>query len=104
MENLAQRHTLFEVTFKECELPASMCEALIVVLPKPEKDKLKCGSYRPISLLNSDVKVLLKCLAIRLKKVIFHLVHPDQTGFMPGKSTYDNIRRLYLHTYQEAID
>lgn len=31
-------------------LPDSMNEALIVVLPKPVKDKLLCGSYRPISL------------------------------------------------------
>lgn len=77
---------------------------MIVVLPEPEKDQLKCGSYRPISLLNSDVKVLAKRLAIRLQKVIFRLLHPDQTEFMPGKSTHNIILHLYLHIYKVAID
>lgn len=92
--------TLFGVAFKEGELPASMCKALIVVLPKPEKDKLLCGSYHLISLLNSEMKALAKLLAIRLQKVI----HPDQTGFMPGNSTYNNIDHLYLHIQKAATD
>ena len=100
-EELAQKlHSLFGQALQEGELPSSMCEALIVVLPKPDKDKLLCGSYRPISLLNSDVKVLAKVLALRLQKVILHLIHRDQAGFMPGRSTYDNIRRLYLHIHR----
>lgn len=71
---LAQKlHSLFGQALEDVELPASMCEALIVVLPKPEKDKLLCGSYCPISLLNSDVKVLAKLLATRLQTLFFNL-------------------------------
>lgn len=81
-----------------------MCEALIAVLPKPERDRLQCGFYLPISLLNSDVKVLAKLLAKPLQKVVLQLVHSDQTGFMPGKSTYNNISRLYLHIYKVATE
>lgn len=51
------------------KLPSSMAEATIIVLHK-EKDPLDTSSYRPISLLCSDVKILAKVLATRLKKSI----------------------------------
>lgn len=47
-------------TLKEETLPASMAEAIIVVVPKPGKDPELCTSYRPISLLNADAKILTK--------------------------------------------
>lgn len=51
-------------------------------------------SYRPISLLCSDVKILAKALAARLNKIISKLIHTDQTGF---RSTSTNTRRVYLN-------
>lgn len=71
--------------------------ASIMVLLKPGKDRLYPESYSPISLLNSDVKILAKVLANSLSKVLQQLVHPDQSGFIPTKLTANNIRRLYLN-------
>lgn len=51
-------------------LPDSMQEAIIVVIPKPGKDKLLPDSYQPISLLNLDVKLLAWILTNSLSKVI----------------------------------
>lgn len=48
-------------------------------------------SYRPISLLNRDYKILAQILAKRLNMVISN-IHNDQTGFIPGISTSINIR------------
>ncbi|CAJ0958213.1 unnamed protein product [Ranitomeya imitator] len=78
-------------------LPASMREAIIVVIPKEGKDPTQPDSYRPISLLTTDVKLLAKVFAMRLTSVISGLVHSDQSGFMPDRSTAINLRRLYMN-------
>lgn len=83
--------------FETSELPASMCEATIVLIPKPGKDPHLPESYRPISLLKVDVKILDKVLAIRLNKVILSLIHGDQAGFMPRRNTSFNHRRLFIN-------
>lgn len=69
-------------SFKNDCLPDSMGEAVVVVLPKPGKDPQQ--PYRPISLLNSDVKLLAQVLASRLVKVISRLVYVAQSGFIPA--------------------
>lgn len=77
-------------------LPDSLSEANIILILKPDKDPLDCGSYRPISLLNVDYKLLTKILAMRLNKFISSIIHPDQAGFIPGRSTSDNLRRVQV--------
>lgn len=74
-----------------------MLDAYMVLLLKPGKDPLDCSSYRPISLLNTDLKILTKVLANRLVGVNPSLFNIDQTGFMSGKSTDTNLRRLFTH-------
>lgn len=88
-------HDMFTKTLQEDDLPPSMAQAIIVVIPKYGKDPQLCLSYRPISLLNPAAKVLTKILARRLNEVILTLIHEDQLGFMPGKGTDINIHRLY---------
>lgn len=46
-------------------LPPSFNQACISLLLKKDKDPLDCASYRPMSLLNTDVKILAKVLAHR---------------------------------------
>ena len=84
--------------FLECREQGSLPEdqrlATIVVLHKEGKPRDDCAGYRPISLLNVEAKVLAKVLASRLVGVITDLVHADQSGFMPRRSTMLNLRRL----------
>lgn len=89
---VSKLHQLFAHCLEAGRLPDSMYQAQIVLLPNPGKDLTCCSSYRPISLMNYDFKILAKVLANRIMKVLPSLNNIDQTGFMPGKSTDINIQ------------
>ena len=77
-------------------LPPTFNDAVITILLKKEKDPYEPSSYRPISLENVDCKILSKVLAMRLEKVLPKIINEDQVGFIKGRSSADNLRRL-LH-------
>lgn len=56
--------------FEESSVSDVMNTALISLILKKGKDPEQCGSYRPISLLNVDIKILAEILAKRLEPVI----------------------------------
>ena len=85
---------MFKYSFEQTALPKSLTKALITVLLKPGKDPVDCSSYRPISLLNVDVKILSKILASRINTIISDIISNDQTGFVRGRHSFINIRRL----------
>ena len=60
------------------------------IYKKNEKDQLK--NYRPITLLNTDYKLLTKVLSVQLATHTQSLIHPDQYGFLPNRTIYDPIR------------
>lgn len=70
--------------------------ALISLLLKKDKDPTLCGNYRPVSLINVDIKLFAKILANRLESLMPLIINCDQTGFIKSRSAADNIRRL-LH-------
>ena len=85
--------------FTKGELSPSCKLATITLLCK---DKEKCSdlkNWRPISLLNTDVKILSKILCNRLKQVITTIVNKDQTCGIPGRSILDN-----LHLLRNTLD
>lgn len=69
-------------------------QASISVIFKKDKDSTLCGSYRPISLLNTDEKILAKVLACRMEAILSSVISDDQTGFIKSCHLFTNIRRL----------
>ena len=56
-----------------------------------KKDPTDICNYRPITLLNTDYKILTKVLAIQLLDHVSQLVHLDQAGFISNCSIFDHI-------------
>ncbi|XP_078524864.1 vomeronasal type-2 receptor 26-like [Lissotriton helveticus] len=86
---------VYEDALEVGHLPASMRIALITSLLKPGKPATNCDSYRPLSLLNCDVKILAKLIAARISLLLPDLVLPDQAGFVPGRATSHNLRTFF---------
>ena len=56
-----------------------------------KKDPTEICNYRPITLLNTDYKILTKALALQLVNEIEHLVHLDQAGFIRKCSIFNQV-------------
>lgn len=86
---------VFEEARETGVLPPTMREALIIAIPKPDKPRTRIDSYRPLSLINVDAKILAKLIANRISPLMTFLVRPDQSGFVPSRSTAHNLRTLF---------
>ena len=67
---------------------------MLSLIPKNGKDLRFLKSWRPVSLLATDYKILAKALATRLQKVISDLINPDQVGYIKGRFISQNIRSI----------
>ncbi len=72
------------------EVQNRMVEGVITLVLKKE-NKLELENYRPISLLNSDYKILTKVLANRMKRVIRDIIQTTQSYSEPGSDIADTI-------------
>ena len=76
------------------ELSSSQKQALITLIEKKEKDRRFHKNWRPISLVNVDVKIASKAIARRLEAVMTLLIPANQNGFIKGRSILDAVRTI----------
>ena len=83
--------------FQDGELAVSQQKGLIkITYKKNGRQFLK--NYRPITLLNTDLKLITKTLAKRLAKVLGNIIHENQKC-VPGRNITENI-----HLTQDLIE
>ena len=68
---------------------------ILNLVPKQDKDLRYLKNWRPVSLLNTDYKILAKALANRLHKVIAQLINNDQVGYIKNRYIGEN-NKTYL--------
>ena len=75
---------------------------IICLLPKQARNPLYVSSWRPITLLNVDFKIVTKLFSKRLEKFLPDLIHEDQRGFIKNRSIHENI--LDVHAVISACE
>lgn len=63
-----------------------------LIYKKGEKQLLK--NYRPISLTNTDYKIIACVLAKRLQKILANTINKNQTAYVKGRYIGENARLI----------
>ncbi|KAL3678154.1 hypothetical protein R1sor_021110 [Riccia sorocarpa] len=94
--------------WEDDELTPAAKKGVIKLLPNSEERSL-LTNWRPITLLGITYKLVSKIIANRIKPLLPGLISGQQTGFIPGRTIFDNILSLKLgeewalESGQEAI-
>ena len=77
-------------------LPTSWHHAIVIPIPKPQKDKSMPNGYRPISLTCTFCKIMERIINSRLVWFLekYNILCAEQSGFRPGRSVTDNTLKL----------
>jgi hypothetical protein len=81
-------------SFRTGRLSMDQRRGILSIIPKKDKDLRLLKNWRPLSLLNTDYKILTKVLATRMQSVLDEIVSPDQNGYIKGRFIGENIRLI----------
>jgi exonuclease III len=102
---------LFERLFNEAlnhpsRIPKDFTEACLSILWKGKGSPEDLSTYRPLTILNADYKLLTEILMRRLLRAFKHTIGPEQFAFIPGRLIDDNIRTVQavIDTYRDQTD
>ena len=85
------------------QLPPSHKVSYLRLIPKAGKDCRKIANLRPITLSNTDHKLITKTYARRLTDIVAGSIGAEQTAYIPGRLINDNVRSM-LATIDLAND
>jgi hypothetical protein len=91
---------LFVAMGEEGHVHAGGLDGVVVSLFKAG-DRAEISNYRPITLLNTDYRVLAKVLASRLQRVLGTIISPEQTAFLQGRRIGENV--FFLRALAEGL-
>ena len=96
----------YNYALKIGQLSIEQRRGILSLIPKKNKNRLFLKNWRPISLLNTDYKIIAKLLALRLRSVLPHIIDEDQTGYIKSRYIGQNIRiieDICFYTEKEGL-
>ena len=81
-------------SFESGLLSLDQRRAVLSLIPKAKKDLRYLKNWRPLSLSNTDYKILAKVMAVRLQAVLSSIISTDQCGYIKGRFIGENIRTI----------
>ena len=85
---------MMQEAFEKDYLEGSIMEGVLNLIPKQNKDSRYLKNLRPITLLNSDYKIIEKAIAQRIQNVLDRIIDYDQVGFMKKRRAAQCVRKL----------
>ena len=86
---------MLNYAYEEGKMPETMMRGVINLIPKTGKDSRFLKNLRPLTLLNTDYKIIEKALANRLIPALDILISCDQRGFLRDRRIATNIRKIF---------
>lgn len=93
--------SLFTAIFSTNRLPAGFNNGAITAIYKGKGDNANLANYRPITLLNTDYRILAKVLAIRWGPALGKAIGLEQTAFLPGRLIGENV--MFMQMLPDAL-
>jgi len=81
----------YAYSLKKGELSITQKQGVISLIPKKDKDPRLIKNWRPITLLNTDYKILTKYFTEFIKQHLDKIIHSNQKGFLQGRFIGENI-------------
>ncbi len=85
---------VYDEVFKREETSNFMGIGVIKLIYKKRGDKNDLKNYRPITMLNTDFKILSKILANRLKKILPNIIETNQAYAIKGRDITDTVSSI----------
>ena len=79
--------------------------ALLVLIHK-KGDKANLDNWRPISLLCTDLKIISKAIAFKIRAALPDIIHHDQTAGVPRRAITDNLwlaRDIFNYSAEQRV-
>ena len=77
--------------------PSSWAQTITILIHKKNSDPKYVSNLRPITLSNTDIKLLSTILSNCFQQYAHSLIHPFQSGFMKNRNIYDTV--LDINSY-----
>ncbi len=85
---------VYEEIYERGQASQLMRVGMVKLIFKKRGDSADLKNYRPISMLNTDFKILAKMLANRLKKVLPGLITTNQAYSIIGREITDTVSNI----------
>ena len=94
---------VLEVYENNC-LHESARKGILNLIPKAGKDPRHIKNLRPITLLNTDYKIIEKVIAMKMVPALTQIINKDQRGFMKDRRISVNIRKMLDILYITEVE
>ena len=84
----------YKYVFEKGEMHPDAMNGVLNLIPKQGKDTRFLKNLRPITLLNSDYKIIERVIANRIQEVLPGIIHHDQAGFMKNRQAALVVRKM----------